>query len=60
MFLADLSGIDMEAKAALTGEAIQQLNSPHWYFIWIIRIQGGMLFTIFNSKTTGSKYYEKN
>ena len=29
----------MEAKAALTGESIQQLDSPHWPIFYLAKIQ---------------------
>ena len=48
MFLVDWSGLNVEAKAALTGESIHQLDSPHWRFIYLAKIQGGMLPTTFN------------
>ena len=48
MFLMDLSGLKVEAKAALTGESIHQLDSPHWPIIYLAKIQGGMLPTTFN------------
>ncbi len=48
MILADLCGLNVEAKAALTGESIHQLDSPHWPTIYLAKIQGGMLPTVFH------------